>query len=192
MNILIILLGCHISILLNDRIETAIQFVNKLNQPNQPNQSVELNVDWFLSGGIKNPQFDDQLNEADKMSQIISTKSPANSANSANYANSANSANYAKWSYIKDTIATNTAENFIMASKYIETNNDIYDKIYVVTSDFHYLRAKAISDLINPSNNYEWILGKEELNDSRYWEKIHMKNVKSDVDKALNKYKNIK
>jgi len=179
MNILIILLGCHISILLNDRIETAIQFVNQLNQSNKLNQSSileELNVDWFLSGGIKNPELNDQLKEADKMAQIIS----------ANYANSsANSST--NWSYIKDTIATNTAENFIMASKYIETNPNKYDKIYVVTSNFHYSRAKAISDLINPVNNYEWILGKEELNDSRYWEKIHMKNVKSDVDKALNK-----
>jgi len=188
MNILIILLGCHISILLNDRIETAIQFINKLNQSNQ---SVEkLSVDWFLSGGIKNPQSDDQITEADKMSQIISTNY-LNSANSTNSSNFVNSSNFAKWSYIKDTVATNTAENFIMASKYIETSYkyNIYDKIYVVTSNFHYLRAKTISDLINPVNNYEWILGKEELNDSRYWEKIHIKNVKSDVDKALNKYK---
>ena len=182
MNILIILLGCHISILLNDRIETAIQFINKLNKPNQPNQLIKkLSVDWFLSGGIKNPQLNDQLKEADKMYQIISTKSSTNSSTKS-----------ANWSYIKDTIATNTAENFIMVSKHIKTNPNKYDKIYIVTSNFHYSRAKAISDLINPVNNYEWILGKEELNDSRYWEKIHIKNVKSDVDKALNKYKNIK
>ena len=59
MNILLILLGCNISYLLSNRIDTAINFVGKFN---------ETNVDWFLSGGIKNPS-EDTITEAEKMAE---------------------------------------------------------------------------------------------------------------------------
>jgi hypothetical protein len=95
MNILLILLGCNISYLLNDRINTAVNFARNFN---------ETNVNWFLSGGIKNPH-EDTITEAEKMAREISKlqenhvqQLPGN-----------------RWNYIYDTIATNTAENFIMA-----------------------------------------------------------------------------
>ena len=35
----------------------------------------------------------------------------------------------------------------------------------------------------------KWILGDEQLHDSYYWEEIHIKNVDSDVSKAILKFK---
>ena len=97
MNILLILLGSNISYLLHDRINTAIHFVGKYN---------ETNVDWFLSGGVKNPN-EDTISEAERMSQAISKFEST-------YTNNLQSNT---WSYIYDIESTNTAENFIMANK---------------------------------------------------------------------------
>jgi hypothetical protein len=167
MNILLILLGCNISYLLNDRINTAINFVGKFNQTN---------VDWFLSGGIKNPN-EDIISEAEKMAEQISKFERIYT-----HVSTEN-----KWNYIYDTQATNTAENFIMVRNFISNINDNYSEIYVITSEFHHNRAKKIAEQILDVN-YKWILGDAELEDSVYWERIHIRNVDSDVRKALNKY----
>ena len=168
MNILIILLGCNISILLNNRIETAIQFVEKFNQTT---------IDWYLSGGIKNPN-EDIISEADKMSQKISIFEKKNNLQ----------VNGNTWNYVLDTEATNTAENFITAKKYIENKNKKYYEVYIVTSKFHYDRAKKISEKILDNVETKWILGNTKLDDSDYWEKIHIKNVDNDIIKAFNKF----
>ena len=172
MNILLILLGCNISYLLNDRINTAIIFVGNFNQTN---------VDWFLSGGIKNTH-EDIVTEAEKMAQQISKKEKI-------YTHIFKGNN---WNYIYDTEATNTAENFIMAKKFMMETDSInkkYDDIYVITSDFHHNRAKKIAEQILDVQP-KWILGNAELDDSVYWERIHIRNVDSDVKKALDKYFN--
>ena len=166
MTILIILLGCHITNLLNNRIETAVNFA--LNERNN-------GIDWFLSGGIKNP-MESTVSEAHKMSDLISNSEVFVYGNTPK-----------KFNYIYYTISSNTAENFIMAKRMIEENPNKYSDVYVVTSDFHYNRANKIADKIIPVNNFKWILGDEELHDSRYWETIHIKNVDADVNKALKK-----
>jgi hypothetical protein len=102
-HILLILLGCNISYLLNDRISTAVQFASKLNNTN---------VNWFLSGGIKNPGTD-TITEAEKMALEISNFEKFYINNTTNN----------KWNYIYDTVATNTAENFIMAKKFLDNDN---------------------------------------------------------------------
>ena len=166
-HILLILLGCNISYLLNDRIYTAIQFANKFNNTN---------INWFLSGGIKNPNID-TITEAEKMALEISNFEKIY----------VNNITMNKWNYIYDTIATNTAENFIMAKKYLDNEKKHYSEIYIITSSFHYNRAKKIADkLIN--KNVKWILGNSELVDSNYWENIHIKNVDIDVNKATEKF----
>lgn len=168
MNILLILLGCNMSYLLNDRISTAVNFASKFN---------ETNINWFLSGGIKNPE-EDTVTEAEKMAQEISKFEEI-------YVNDVTGS---KWNYIYDTIATNTAENFIMAQKFLEEQPVYYSEIYVITSRFHYNRAKKIADkLIN--KNVKWILGNGEFIDSVYWENIHIKNVDADVNKAIEKFR---
>ena len=167
MNILIILLGCNISYLLQDRITTAVQFAGNFNKTN---------VNWFLSGGIKNP-LEDKIPEAEKMAHTISKFEEIYT-----YELSGN-----KWNYIYDTVATNTAENFIMVKKYLEVTSIEYSEIVVITSDFHYDRASKIALKII-DKKITWVLSSAKLDDSIYWEKIHIKNVDDDVNKAKNKF----
>jgi len=97
MNILLVLLGCNNNYLLNDRITTAVRFVGKLN---------ETNVNWFLSGGIKNP-LEDTLTEAEKMaSQILQYEKKYLGDVAGN-----------NWNNIYDNVVRNTAEKFIMVKK---------------------------------------------------------------------------
>jgi uncharacterized SAM-binding protein YcdF (DUF218 family) len=173
MNILLILLGCHISYLLNDRIHTAVKFANNFNETN-------VNIDWFLSGGIKNPH-EDTVTEAEKMAREISKFQMS-------YINDINGEVSNNWNYIYDVVATNTAENFIMTKNFMDESKHDYAEVYIITSNFHYNRAKKIADKII-NKDVKWILGDAELEDSRYWETIHIKNVDSDVNNALNKFR---
>ena len=168
MNILLILLGCNISYLLSNRIDTAINFVGKFN---------ETNVDWFLSGGIKNPS-EDTITEAEKMARQISKFEKIHT----------DELRGNKWNYIYDTEATNTAENFIMARNFINRKNREYDQVYIITSEFHQNRANKIAEKILDVEP-KWILGEAKLHDSKYWERIHIRNVDTDVNKALKKFR---
>jgi hypothetical protein len=167
MNILLILLGCNISYLLSNRIDTAINFVGKFN---------DTNVDWFLSGGIKNPN-EDTITEAEKMAEQISKFEKIHT----------DELRGNRWNYIYDTEATNTAENFIMARNFINRENRQYDQVYIITSEFHQNRANKISEKILDVEP-KWILGEAKLHDSEYWERIHIRNVDADVNKAFNKF----
>ncbi len=167
MNILIILLGSHITHLLHNRLDTAIQFINKFN---------ETNVDWFLSGGIKNPD-ESIVTESEKMAQYIKPFEDLHS----------NENRENKWSYIYDTIATNTAENFLRVKQFMEQSNKAYDTIYVVTSQFHHKRANKFADAILDAD-CQWILGGAKCEDCEYWERIHIRNVDADIRKAFNKF----
>jgi hypothetical protein len=154
--LLFILLGCNVPTLLEGRIKKAVEFANATANATQ--------IDWFLSGGIKNPT-EDTVTEAEKMMRTISTKPNATA-----------------WNFIRDDVATNTAENFIMAEKSVDLSK--YSGVYVITSDFHHERAKNIADRVIVGNNFMWVLAPEELHDSRQWERVHIRNVESDVSKA--------
>ena len=110
MNILIIVLGCHIAYLLNDRIQTAIQLTTVL-----PNE----NIVWGFSDGIKNKMVD-KVSEAEKMKKIVADKEPFVYGSQT------------EWHYILDEQSTNTAENFTMFRKILEKEPDKYSDIYVV------------------------------------------------------------
>lgn len=165
MSILIILLGCHITNILMDRVNTAVSFANLYNSNVKYYELYDYKINWFLSGGIKNNEVD-TLTEADKMKNLLIDK---------------NIHGY-EWNYIIDDVSTNTAQNFIMANRM--KNNYKFENVYIVTSDFHYERAKKIADLIDADNMYDWILSPEEERKSRYWERIHMKNIENDVVNA--------
>lgn len=167
MNILLILLGCNIFNILDNRIKTAINFAGKFN---------ETNIDWFLSGGIKNPD-QDIITEAEKMAYEISKFEKIHT----------NKLRGNNWNYIYDIEATNTAENFIMVRNYLNKLNGMYDEVYIITSEFHHNRANKIAQMILDIEP-KWILGDVKLHDSEYWESIHIRNVEADVFKALNKY----
>lgn len=157
MRILIILLGCHIAHLLNGRIDAAVELASNYSQ-----------VDWLLSGGIK-PNTGNTISEAERMATKILEKEPAYGA--------------PEWNYIMDTEATNTAENFLRVRKMDLTE---YDDVYIATSAFHYERAAKIASLIiDDSHKINWVLADQKEHDSEYWERIHIRNVESDVNRLL-------
>lgn len=159
---LILLLGCHITRLLTGRVGAAVEFAN--------NTSANTTIDWFLSGGIKQGGA---VSEAELMVRMIDSKSSGNKNNNTN------------WNFILDTVATNTAENFIIANQTL--NMSSYSDIFIVTSDFHHARANAMASKVFAGQRISWILSPLEEPDSRYWEKIHIKNVDSDVKKSMDK-----
>ena len=158
--LLFILLGCNVPALLDGRIKKAVDYANATTNVTQ--------VDWFLSGGIKNPA-EDTVTEAEKMMRVISSAKNATA-----------------WSFIRDDVATNTAENFMMVQNTLDLSN--YDGVYVITSEFHHERAKKIADKVISGNEFKWLLAPEELHDSRYWERVHIRNVDADVNKATRKF----
>ena len=164
-SVLLVLLGCNINYILDDRITTAITYSSMYNNTN---------ISWFLSGGIKNKD-ESNISEADIMKEKIS----------AFYDNNNNTSNNTI-SYVLDTLSTNTAENFIELSIYLK--KEMYNNVYIVTSKYHYNRALKIMDKIIIDNNFKWILSNKYMRDSNYWERIHIKNVDTDVEKALKKY----
>lgn len=162
--LLFILLGCNVPSLLDGRIKKAVDYANATATAN----ANVTQIDWFLSGGIKNPA-EDTVTEAEKMMHAISS---ANNATA--------------WSFIRDDVATNTAENFIMVENTVDLSN--YNDVYVITSDFHHARAKKIADKVIAGNEFKWLLAPEELHDSRYWERVHIRNVDADVNTARRKF----
>jgi hypothetical protein len=211
MNILLILLGCNIYEILLNRLETASEFIEKKISLNiLTNATIHINSDnnggeffktksfdlsipkitWFLSGGIKN--IDGEENPNAKSEASIMKSQIDKIINSKYNQNLKSNLNKKSWNYILDEKSTNTAENFIWASQFLNTTTEIYDYVYVITSAFHYERAKLMLSLIDSSRNFEWVLGDLEDNDSRYWESIHINNVNDDVEKAKKKLKSIR
>ena len=159
MRILIILLGCHIARLLNGRIEAAVELASSYHQQ----------VDWLLSGGIKHANNGGSITEAEQMAAQISKKEPAYGT--------------PEWNYILDTKATNTAENFLRLR---DMDLTVYDEVYIATSEFHYERAAKIASLIiDDLKKINWVLAEQKEPDSEYWERIHIRNVEADVERAL-------
>ena len=90
-----------------------------------------------------------------------------------------------EWDYILDEESTNTAENFTMFRRILEKEPNKYSDIYVVTSDFHFERAKMIADGIIENNSFHWVLSDLEYGNFREMEKVHLQNVENDVRVAL-------
>ncbi len=170
MNILLIFLGCNIYSILLDRLENTFNFIDK---------NIQLNttvITWFLSGGIKNVNM--MKTEASilhtQIDDIINLKYKSINATF-------------NWNFILDEKSTNTAENFISATNFLDKTTMTFDEIYVITSKFHYKRAKTMLKIIDPSKKFRWILANLEETDSRYWENIHFNNIHNDIINAKNK-----
>lgn len=161
-SILIILLGCNITSLLMDRVMTAINFIEN-------NQNNFNKITWYLTGGIK---FDGELSEASIMKSELENLIEGRNLNS-----------NIKYDFILDEQSKNTAENFYRLSNYLNTSQENYDNVYIITSKFHHNRANLMISYIDSSRNYDWILGEKRQPDSEYWENIHIKNVLNDVEK---------
>ena len=146
--------------------ETTYSLIQQLSKVKNGN----VNIHLFLSGGKKN---NDSLE-----SEAILMKKQFEKYAAERYFHSKNI------QYIFDEKSVNTAENFIRASHYLNTTNLHYDEIYVVTSQFHHKRAEKMLGKIDPSRMFHWVLGVKQLDDSLYWENIHIRNVDADVEKA--------
>jgi hypothetical protein len=155
LNLLILLLGCQNDNILYDRINTGINYLKNKN----------VNIDWFLSGGIKNSNH--IIAESIKMKNILTQINN-------------------NWTFIIDNKATNTAENFIYFNNWYNQTNNYYDDVYIITSNYHHNRASRMWSLVS-NINVKWILGNKKEENSEYMERIHMLNVKDDVLNAYNK-----
>lgn len=184
--ILIVILGCNILHVLQERIITALNFANLyLHRVQHGVQHEFLNkskIKWLLSGGKKDSN---SINEFEIMKEMLE-----------NFG-------FNDDNFIVDGSSTNTAQNFIFLKSYLESNNSyspyIFDDIYIVTSNFHYSRANKIIEKIIPKNNFKWILTEVdenimEINNQelyyiyshlQYMESLHIKNINSDVQKAF-------
>ena len=194
-SILLILLGCNIRSILLDRLETSIKFIEQFIQSDANTSHVvslnsfevsnpQIKITWFLSGGIKN-NLEGAVSEASILKSQIDNNINLKSTN----ALTKTQFDGIEWNFVMDEKSTNTAENFIWASHFLNTTTQSFDDIYVITSNFHFQRASRMLELIDLSRNFKWILGEIEEKDSRYWEKIHIRNVETDVVKARTKLK---
>lgn len=155
---LVVLLGSSNNELLFDRINTATSHV--LSSDNQ--------IDWFLSGGYTS---DKTISEAQKMQNIISTYKQSNNT----------------WNFILDEMAQNTSENLVYLQSWLETIDYKYTNMKLVTSKFHENRAKTMISKLSKLSlyNWDWVSGPLAFHDSYYWETVHIKNVDTDISKAL-------
>ena len=173
--ILIILLGCNIANILNDRVETAFDLIQNLTFNDNLKNKYEF--DMILTGGNKDIHSLNTITEAEKMRKKFNSKIKQNDFIK----------NY-NFNYLIDSESTNTVDNIFFVNNYLE-KNDYYDSIYIITSKYHQPRVKIIWDKITQSNdfNINWVLAQEETHDLVYWETIHTNNVNSDIEKTINK-----
>jgi hypothetical protein len=201
-SVFIILLGCNIYSILMNRLETSfnhIELIKKNFKPEFDNSfrlqyegnflgisssystletifQSKTKITWFLSGGIKfaHPGAKSEASiMKSHIDRFINSKSLSSDMGS-----------NIEWDFVLDDLSTNTAENFIRASDFLNRTTNSYDSVYIVTSDFHYERASMMMRLVDQSREYKWILGDAEEHNSRSMEKVHIQNVYSDITKA--------
>lgn len=167
---IMMILGNNNNNILEDRISKAIKHIDDT-------QSKPL---WYLSGGIKNVNNQVQESEANKMVNILKRKG------------------YVKDEYYKlDSSSKNTAENFVYFRNWIENETQLQNKdikINIITSSFHYKRAKSLFDEIMPKLyiNANWILSPVSCKHCLEQEELHRSNIKNDVYNAKMVYNRIK
>ena len=159
-NVLVVL-GSADDRILSERVSAAIEYIES-----NEDQSIIL----FISGGVKNAM----VNESSDRGQTEASKA-------------ASSFEYENVKIVLDEKATNTAENFAYLKRWVNSNfsTDEMPSIVITTSDFHQDRAERIFQGIMPEITPQWNLSKSSC--TRCWsdEMIHIKNVQSDITKAI-------
>lgn len=159
-NVLVVLGSADVRIL-SERVSAAIEYIES-----NEDQSIIL----FISGGVKNAM----VNESSDRGQTEASKA-------------ASSFEYENVKIVLDEKATNTAENFAYLKRWVNSNfsTDEMPSIVITTSDFHQDRAERIFQGIMPEITPQWNLSKSSC--TRCWsdEMIHIKNVQSDITKAI-------
>jgi uncharacterized SAM-binding protein YcdF (DUF218 family) len=159
-NVLVVL-GSADDRILSERVSAAIEYIES-----NEDQSIIL----FISGGVKNAI----VNESSDRGETEASKA-------------ASSFDYENVKIVLDEKATNTAENFAYLKRWVNNNysSDEMPSIVITTSDFHQDRAELIFQGIMPEITPQWNLSKSSC--TRCWsdEMIHIKNVQSDIMKAI-------
>ena len=159
-NVLVVL-GSADDRILSERVSAAIEYIES-----NEDQSIIL----FISGGVKNAM----VNESSDRGQTEASKA-------------ASSFDYENVKIVLDEKATNTAENFAYLKRWVNSNfsTEEMPSIVITTSDFHQDRAERIFQGIMPEITPQWNLSKSSC--TRCWsdEMIHIKNVQSDITKAI-------
>ena len=157
----LVVLGSSDDRILSERVSAAIEYIES-----NENQSIIL----FISGGVKHAM----VNESSDRGQSEASKA-------------ASSFDYENVKIVLDEKATNTAENFAYLKRWVNNNYSVDEmpSIVITTSDFHQDRAELIFQGIMPDITPQWNLSKSSC--SRCWsdERIHIKNVQSDIMKAI-------
>ena len=167
---IMMILGNNNNNILEDRISKAIKHIDDT-------QDKPL---WYLSGGVKYVNNQVQESEANKMVNILKRKG------------------YVKDEYYKlDSSSKNTAENFVYFRNWIEKETNLQNKdikINIITSSFHYKRAKSLFDEIMPKIyiNANWILSPVSCKHCLEQEKLHRNNIENDIYNAKMVYNRIK
>jgi uncharacterized SAM-binding protein YcdF (DUF218 family) len=156
-----VVLGSADENILGERIRKAIQYINSSDSPNI----------LFISGGVKNAFVDtNKMTEAAKAANMIEN------------------VELGSIQIVLEEKATNTAENFVYLKEWVNRNfsQDNLPDIVITTSDFHKNRAEQIFNGIIPDIVPKWNLSKSACLHCWSDEVIHIKNVKRDIDKAIN------
>lgn len=155
---IMVVLGCAIEYIQEDRVNFALEYANEKIDDSQ--------VIWYLTGGVKKAiKEKTDSSEASKMATKISSNN-----------------------ILLDELATNTAENFLYLRETIKSFPDTNSlEIIITTSEFHKERAEKIFNGIFETMPFQakWNLSKKACPTCWMDEKIHIKNVRSDVEKAL-------
>lgn len=155
-NIIMVVLGCHLIDIQTDRIYKAIEYSKELNKP----------YIWFLTGGVKNDLQSCQINNNSEASVMLLALNKTDNI-------------------ILDENAKNTAENFNNLKKWIYFNNISNIDIIITTSDFHKERAEKIFNGIFQNDFIpKWNLSNKACRSCWNDEKRHMRNVDDDIKKA--------
>jgi uncharacterized SAM-binding protein YcdF (DUF218 family) len=154
---IIVVLGSSDSSILRERVTSTIEYIEK-------NDSEYV---LYVSGGVKHA-FTQEDTEASRMASQIKT-------------------NTDDITIVLDELAQNTAENFAYLKKWINLNfsQNNLPSVIISTSDFHKNRAERIFNGIFPEFNPIWNLSVSKCLTCWNDEHIHMRNVNSDIQKAL-------
>ena len=162
MKIAIIILGCHIYDILQDRFDEGLNQYNKC--------LIEKNDCYFLFSGNRYNYKRNLRTEADSLQRMAIKYGVQDSR------------------IILEKYSTNTAENAAYSSKIIKEH--MFDKCIIVTSKYHKERAQKIFGSFFFDINHLWKFSKKACPSCKTDELIHLKNVNSDVSKAKKKLLN--
>lgn len=159
-NFIMVVLGCHISYIQNDRIRAAINFSNQLNS----------STIWFLTGGIKNDLYKQiKKSEAEEMLQFFSNTNII---------------------YVDDKAKNTAENFINLKKLLTHKLFGILPQIIITTSTFHKNRAEQIFKKIFYSIEPIWNLAESYCDYCETNEYYYMENIDSDVDKAFTNYHN--